>query len=39
MTGFLLDTCAVIWTARGEPLREPAATTSPAHSITRPDLI
>lgn len=25
MTDFLLDTCAVIWTAHNEPLREPAA--------------
>ena len=25
MTDFLLDTCAVIWTAHGDPLREPAA--------------
>lgn len=29
MTGFLLDTCAVIWTAQGEPLREPAASELP----------
>ena len=26
MTEFLLDTCAVIWTAHNDPLREPAAT-------------
>ena len=26
MSDFLLDTCAVIWTAHGDPLREPAAT-------------
>ena len=25
MTDFLLDTCAVIWTAHNDPLREPAA--------------
>ena len=25
MTDYLLDTCAVIWTAHGDPLREPAA--------------
>jgi PIN domain nuclease of toxin-antitoxin system len=25
MTDFLLDTCAVIWTAHDDPLREPAA--------------
>ena len=25
MTNFLLDTCAVIWTAHKDPLREPAA--------------
>ena len=25
MADFLLDTCAVIWTAHGDPLREPAA--------------
>ena len=25
MTVFLLDTCAVIWIANGDPLREPAA--------------
>jgi len=25
VTDFLLDTCAVIWTAHGDPLREPAA--------------
>lgn len=28
----LLDTCAVIWIARGDPLREPAASTLPAGS-------
>ena len=27
MTVFLLDTCAVIWIANGDPLREPAAST------------
>ena len=27
MTDFLLDTCAVIWIANGDPLREPAAGT------------
>ena len=26
MSDFLLDTCAVIWTAHDDPLREPAAT-------------
>ncbi len=26
MTDFMLDTCAVIWTAHKDPLREPAAT-------------
>lgn len=25
MAGFVLDTCAVIWTAQGDPLREPGA--------------
>ena len=25
MTDFLLDTCAVLWTAHNDPLREPAA--------------
>ena len=25
MTDFLLDTCAIIWTAHDDPLREPAA--------------
>ncbi|MCY3845007.1 MAG: type II toxin-antitoxin system VapC family toxin [Acidobacteria bacterium] len=25
MTEFLLDTCAVVWTAHNDPLREPAA--------------
>ena len=25
MSGFLLDTCAVLWIANGDPIREPAA--------------
>ena len=29
MTVYLLDTCAVIWIANGDPLREPAASTLP----------
>lgn len=29
MTEYLLDTCAVVWTAQGDPLREPAATELP----------
>ena len=29
MTGLLLDTCAVIWTAQGDPLHEPAASELP----------
>ena len=29
MSGLLLDTCAVIWTAQGDPLREPAASELP----------
>ena len=29
MTRFLLDTCAVIWIANGDPLREPAAGALP----------
>ncbi len=29
MTGMLLDTCAMIWTAQGDPLREPAASEVP----------
>ena len=29
MTGLLLDTCAVMWTAQGDPLHEPAASELP----------
>ena len=29
MTDYLLDTCAVIWIAGGDPLREPAASELP----------
>ena len=29
MAIYLLDTCAVIWIANGDPLREPAASTLP----------
>ena len=29
MSGLLLDTCAVIWIAQGDPLREPAASELP----------
>lgn len=29
MSGLLLDTCAVIWTAQGDPLHEPAASELP----------
>ena len=29
MSGLLLDTCAVIWIAHGDPLREPAASELP----------
>ena len=29
MTDYLLDTCAVIWTAQGNPLREPGASELP----------
>ena len=29
MTDYLLDTCAVIWTAQGDPLHEPGASELP----------
>lgn len=39
MADYLLDTCAVIWIARGDPLREPAAQVLPGMRGDRVQLL